>query len=102
MSTANLDLRVNPKLTLLIDKGVAYNPVISGFDNIDTSYSAVIGGVEFNLANGKILIENNSLILNIGNNDFEVGTHLGHLVSQSKQAGVYFKLKIEIRCYDNC
>lgn len=101
MSTANLDLRQNNVLTISIDHNVSDRISIGDFKNIDTGYKATIGDVEFSTENGKIVISGQRVVLLISQNDFTVGTHIGYLESISREGGVYFKLKIKVRCYDN-
>lgn len=103
MNKATLDLRVNARLVLQIDEGVSYQPSINGLNALDSEYSLTFPSKTYTVANGGLALEEStkSIVINILEDDFEQGNHQGVLVSESKQAGIYFKMTIDIECYAN-
>ncbi|MFV9552090.1 hypothetical protein [Algibacter sp. PT7-4] len=103
MKNATLDLTQNAKLTLLIDEGVSYQPSISGLNILDTEYALQINNKTYTVANGGLILEaqTKSIVINILETDFTKGNYTGNLISNSRQAGIYFNLKIYIECYGN-
>jgi|14BtaG_2_1085337.scaffolds.fasta_scaffold127720_1 hypothetical protein len=94
-----LDLRFDADITLKIDEGVSYKPSISGIRTLDTEYTFSCNDIVKTVANGGITLVNNSIIINIDENDFPRGHYKGCLESNSKIAGIYKYFKIEIISY---
>lgn len=103
MNQATLDLRQSAKLMLLMEKGVSYQPSINGLNALDVEYTLTFPTKTYTVANGGLVLvpSTKSIVWNILEDDFDQGNHQGILLSESKQAGVYFKLTIDIKCYDN-
>ena len=100
MGKVSLDLRMLLELVIYIDEGVAYQPSINDIENIDTGYTLTFPNITYTVGNGLILSAN-SVTLNIEENDFPQGSHVGILISDSRQAGIYFKMKINVISYAN-
>ena len=96
--SAVLDLRLNTCVKIRIDEGVAYQPSIDGITNLDTGYTFTINGLTKTVGAGLTLTAD-GIIIEIDNTDFPAGEYKGFLVSDSKQAGIYLRIEIEVFSY---
>lgn len=103
MQSVTLDLRIDNKFPLFIDKNVAYQLAFSDINILDTEYTLTFEHKTYSVSNGGLVLEteSKSIIWDILADDFEKGNHNGVLVSQSRQSGIYLKINIQVKCYEN-
>lgn len=94
-----LDLRFDADITLKIDEGVSYKPSISGIKTLDVEYTFFCNDITKTVSNGGLTLVNDSIVINIDEDDFPKGHYKGYLESDSKVAGIYKYFKIEIISY---
>lgn len=104
MSVAKLNLNQNITLQICVDKEVVYSPSIYGFEVLDTAYNLVLNEgtdneVSYSVGDGLTLTDTEdmkSITWTFDSAELQTGMNRGYLRSESKIAGTYLDIKIEI------
>jgi hypothetical protein len=95
MEQATLDLRQNLRIDIFLDKDVIYFPSIENIPLLDSNYTIIFDNITYSVGNG-LTLSNNSIIWELNTSVFDIGKYEGVLESQSKIAGVYLKILINL------
>ena len=98
-----MDLRLGGQIWLQVDQGVSYSPFWGGLPNLDSEYTLVLDPglateVTYTVAGGGLVLDaqTSSVTWILDASILSKKTYHGYIESQSKVAGVYFKVNIKL------